>query len=43
MKQVHEHPLPAEEMPNDVKVNEASDKFVELFRRVVIEKHRETG
>lgn len=42
MKHGHDHPLPTKELSRDVKNNQAADKFVDLFRRVVIEERKES-
>ena len=41
MKQVHDHPLPTKDESKDVKVNQASDTFVDLFRRIAAGNHKE--
>jgi len=41
MKQVHDHSPPTEQVPKDDKIDKASLKFVDLFRRVVAESHKE--
>jgi hypothetical protein len=41
MKQVHDRSAHTEEVPKDAKIDEASLKFVDLFRRIVAESHKE--
>jgi len=41
MKQVHDPPLPARNESKDDKANQASIRFVNLFRRVAAESQKE--
>jgi hypothetical protein len=43
MKHVHDQSEPVKEAPKQVKTSEASSRFVDLFRRIAVEEHKEAS